>query len=74
MLGAVVEASFASGDGGDRMLSECSDPMEVEVQVEVGDLPIILVPGSNGRVLRTLMSKACSGFVRIPGGLDGREG
>ena len=32
------------------------------------DIPTILVLGSEGRGLRTLVARACTGFVSIPGG------
>eukprot|EP00956_Cyclotella_meneghiniana_P028700 scaffold67690_cov55-Cyclotella_meneghiniana.AAC.6 len=32
--------------------------------------PTVLVLGSEGRGLRTLVARACSGFVKIPGGLN----
>ncbi|KAL3816703.1 hypothetical protein ACHAXA_009142 [Cyclostephanos tholiformis] len=36
--------------------------------------PTIIVLGSEGRGLRTLVARACTGFVRIPGGLGGIVG
>jgi len=35
-----------------------------------GNMPTILVLGSEGHGLRNLVARACSGFVRIPGGVD----
>jgi len=35
------------------------------------DRPILLVMGSEGHGLRTLVSKACTEFVRIPSGIEG---
>mmetsp|Transcript_22760 Transcript_22760/g.46957 ORF Transcript_22760/g.46957 Transcript_22760/m.46957 type:complete len:675 (-) Transcript_22760:64-2088(-) len=42
---------------------QCFDLDKVETGV-----PTVLVLGSEGRGLRTLVARACSGFVRIPGG------
>lgn len=38
-------------------------------KVETGK-PTILVLGSEGRGLRTLVARSCSGFVKVPGGLN----
>jgi len=41
-------------------------------KIETGDdLPTILVLGSEGRGLRTLVARACTGFVSVPGGSVG---
>ena len=37
------------------------------------DRPILLVLGSEGHGLRTLVAKACTEFVRIPSGMGGPE-
>ncbi len=44
---------------------ECFDLQDVETGES--QPPTILVLGSEGHGLRTLVSKACSGFVRVPG-------
>ncbi|KAL9184944.1 hypothetical protein ACHAXT_002721 [Thalassiosira profunda] len=60
-------------DSGDNEEQEqrCFDLNEVET-----DVPTILVLGSEGRGLRTLVARACTGFVSIPGGVgnDGSDG
>ena len=62
VLSAAVRAPFVSGEGEEGTSPECSDMTEVEV----GEgLPIVLVLGGDGRELRTLVVKACSGFERI---------
>lgn len=58
ILGAA--ASAQSG-----MDVECFDLQDVETGES--QPPTILVLGSEGHGLRTLVSKACSGFVRVPG-------
>eukprot|EP00571_Detonula_confervacea_P015157 CAMPEP_0172308202 /NCGR_PEP_ID=MMETSP1058-20130122/8869_1 /TAXON_ID=83371 /ORGANISM="Detonula confervacea, Strain CCMP 353" /LENGTH=704 /DNA_ID=CAMNT_0013020569 /DNA_START=41 /DNA_END=2155 /DNA_ORIENTATION=+ len=41
-------------------------------KIETGeDLPTILVLGSEGRGLRTLVARSCTGFVSVPGGGGG---
>ena len=63
-------------DGDDEVADEeqrCFDLHEVEASA-----PTILVLGSEGRGLRTLVARACTGFVSIPGaggaGVAGDEG
>jgi 21S rRNA (GM2251-2'-O)-methyltransferase len=58
ILGAA--ASAPSG-----MDTECLDLQDVKAGES--QPPTILVLGSEGHGLRTLVAKACSGFVRVPG-------
>jgi 21S rRNA (GM2251-2'-O)-methyltransferase len=59
ILGAAASAPNGTSD------AECLDLQSVET----GDSqpPTILVLGSEGHGLRTLVAKACTGFVRVPG-------
>jgi 21S rRNA (GM2251-2'-O)-methyltransferase len=47
-----------------QQTQQCYDLNDVETQK-----PTILVLGSEGRGLRTLVARACSSFVKIPGGV-----
>jgi len=54
---------------------ECFDLDELNVDNgERKKIPTILVLGSEGRGLRTMVSKACTGFVRIPGVIGTGDG
>ncbi len=61
ILGAAASAPNGMDD------AECFDLQNVEVGKS--QPPTILVLGSEGHGLRTLVAKACTGFVRIPGSL-----
>ncbi len=70
------ESASSSWDvyDGEEEFDEEEDEAEVSQRhcfdldkVETG-VPTILVLGSEGRGLRTLVARACTGFVRIPGG------
>jgi len=73
ILGASAAVPPSLVEGGEVT---CLDLMDVPVGKETGDtasgapIPTILVLGSEGRGLRTLVAKACTGFVRIPGSSD----
>lgn len=47
------------------------DLQELPMSVTEDDRPVLLVLGSEGHGLRTLVAKACTEFVRIPSGMDG---
>jgi len=74
ILGASAAVPPSLAEGGDGGVT-CLDLMDVEVDRETGTpIPTILVLGSEGRGLRTLVAKACTGFVRIPGSSDVASG
>ena len=52
-------------NGGDN-LRQLYDLQDLPVGVEEDDRPVLLVLGSEGYGLRTLVAKACTEFVRIP--------
>ena len=61
----ILGAAASAPDGMEDAI--CEDLHAVETKVEEGVVPTILVLGSEGHGLRTLVAKACTGFVRIPG-------
>ena len=64
ILGAAASAPNDMTDETTGQAVICQDLNEVEVSASK---PTILVLGSEGHGLRRLVSRACSGFVRIPG-------
>jgi 21S rRNA (GM2251-2'-O)-methyltransferase len=61
-----VDNSHVGSSSISKLKPQCFDLHEVKT----GN-PTIIVLGSEGRGLRTLVSRACTGFVRIPGGGGG---
>ncbi len=61
----ILGAAASAPNGMDS--AECYDLQDVEIGAS--QPPTILVLGSEGHGLRTLVAKSCSGFVRIPGSL-----
>lgn len=65
VLGAAAAVGTVNNDEGpEEETVECLDLMEINPSSQ----PTILVLGNEGSGLRTLVSKCCTGFVRIPGG------
>ena len=64
VLGAAASVPDGMIDESTGQPALCQDLNEVEVD---DSKPTILVLGSEGHGLRKLVSRACSGFVRIPG-------
>ena len=65
ILGAAASAPNGMIDAETGEAVQCLDLQDVETGVS--QPPTILVLGSEGHGLRTLVAKACSGFVRVPG-------
>jgi len=61
----ILGAAAATPFGADERIT-CEDLLDVET-----GHPTVLVLGSEGHGLRTLVAKACDGFVRIPSGCVG---
>mmetsp|Transcript_114764 Transcript_114764/g.329619 ORF Transcript_114764/g.329619 Transcript_114764/m.329619 type:complete len:130 (+) Transcript_114764:1-390(+) len=57
-------------DNGGEDIPQLYDLQDLPVGVEEDDRPVLLVLGSEGYGLRTLVAKACTEFVRIPSGAD----
>ena len=72
VLGAAAEAPSQLTDAADGQPVECLDLSDVASAAEDGR-PTALVLGSEGDGLRNLVARACTGFVRIPGGVGGGE-
>lgn len=66
-----VPSTSSSLIGGDDEVPPLYDLQDLPVSTEDDDRPILLVLGSEGHGLRTLVAKACTEFVRIPSGSDG---
>jgi len=64
ILGAAATAGTVQNDNEQDEIVECRDLMDINPSSQ----PTILVLGNEGSGLRTLVSKCCTGFVRIPGG------
>lgn len=60
-------------NGGGEGVPQLYDLQDLPVGVEEDDRPVLLVLGSEGYGLRTLVAKACTEFVRIPSGADESE-
>lgn len=72
---ASVPSSTSSSNGdGENLPPPLYDLQNLPVRDPDGDnRPILLVLGSEGHGLRTLVAKACTEFVRIPSGMGGPE-
>jgi 21S rRNA (GM2251-2'-O)-methyltransferase len=57
-------------NGGGEDVPQLYDLQDLPVGVEEDDRPVLLVLGSEGYGLRTLVAKACTEFVRIPSGAN----
>lgn len=71
VLGAAAFAPNTNNGNDDEPPVECQDLSDVEPATKKN--PTILVLGSEGHGLRTLVAKACTGFVRIPGAITNDE-
>ena len=66
---ASVPANDDSAEGGGPSLYDLQDLPAPGVDGD--NRPVLLVLGSEGHGLRTLVAKACTEFVRIPSGMGG---
>lgn len=72
IIGASSSVPSVSMDGGDDGVPPpLYDLARLPVSSEEDDRPVLLVLGSEGYGLRTLVAKACTEFVRIPSGSKG---
>ena len=72
IIGASASVPTSSVGFGDDLPPELYDLQDLPVRdLEGDDRPILLVLGSEGHGLRTLVAKACTEFVRIPSGMGG---
>jgi len=68
------------GEDDDDVMEDGNDNTKQQQQhhelhnVDASSSPTILVLGSEGRGLRTLVARACTGFVSVPGGIVGGGG
>ena len=71
---SVPSSTSASGGAEENLPPPLYDLQNLPVRDPDGDdRPILLVLGSEGHGLRTLVAKACTEFVRIPSGMGGLE-
>jgi len=68
VLGAATSVPSGMNNNDDDEPVVCQDLLEVDAASK--DQPTILVLGSEGHGLRTLVAKACTGFIKIPGASD----
>jgi 21S rRNA (GM2251-2'-O)-methyltransferase len=72
IIGASASVPSTSGPTEDGTPPPLYDLQDLPVRNDEGDnRPILLVMGSEGHGLRTLVAKACTEFVRIPSGMGG---
>ena len=72
IIGASSSVPNVLTDGGDDVAPPpLYDLPSLPVIANVDDRPVLLVLGSEGYGLRTLVAKACTEFVRIPSGWEG---
>jgi 21S rRNA (GM2251-2'-O)-methyltransferase len=72
IIGASSSVPSVSLDGGEYAAPPpLYDLSSLPVSPNEGDRPVLLVLGSEGYGLRTLVAKACTEFVRIPSGSQG---
>lgn len=70
IIGASVSVPSSSVGTGDDLPPPLYDLQDLPTRDSEGDdRPILLVLGSEGHGLRTLVAKACTEFVRIPSGM-----
>ena len=71
---ASVPSASAGGTGEDNLPPPLYELQDLPVNNPEGDdRPILLVLGSEGYGLRTLVAKACTEFVLIPSGMGGDD-
>lgn len=72
IIGASASVPSTIGPTDDGIPPPLYDLQDLPVRNDEGDdRPILLVMGSEGHGLRTLVAKACTEFVRIPSGMGG---
>eukprot|EP00429_Kryptoperidinium_foliaceum_P037733 CAMPEP_0176158024 /NCGR_PEP_ID=MMETSP0120_2-20121206/80807_1 /TAXON_ID=160619 /ORGANISM="Kryptoperidinium foliaceum, Strain CCMP 1326" /LENGTH=123 /DNA_ID=CAMNT_0017495347 /DNA_START=9 /DNA_END=380 /DNA_ORIENTATION=- len=73
IIGASSSVPNTSSEYDDEEPPPLFDLQDLPVPSEEDDRPVLLVLGSEGYGLRTLVAKACTEFVRIPSGADAKE-